>query len=187
MPTPLEELAPVPKAPHPPDIEDVLGPPPRAPRIGRGGPIGSARRGRSTGGRPPSPPHLAKPSQPAPQQASQPVRQTIIQEVKPAPYKPPVATPETTPKDNQQYTPPRGMGNRPRTRRAAAAASARQSARDWRARAGQPAPAEGQGEGMSPEVRAKRAQQYADMKGTLDALRQPANQPNEPASGEANP
>ena len=181
MPTPLEELAPVPTAPHPPDIEDVLGPPPRAPRIGRGGPIGSARRGRSSGGRPPSPPHLAKPSQPAPQ-ASQPVKQTIIQEVKPAPYKPPVATPENTKPDTQQYTPPRGMGNRPRTRRAAAAATARQHAQDWRTRAGQPAPAAGEGEGMSPEVKAKRAEGYAAMKDTLDALRRPASS----ASGEGN-
>lgn len=216
MPTPLEELAPVPHAPHPPEIEDVLGPPPHAPRIGRrgGAPVGSlGRRARGAGGvaRPPAPPHLAKSPEEvardkavsaAPAKAPPPV---VVKEKEPRQKKP------ETPNDigghdvlpdaeylRDQYNARASLQQRRLERaneRARLAAEAKQRARAEAQAAKQARKDEGEAakqtkratrdsqraersaqrankeSGFSPEIRAKRAQQYAEMKASLDAIR----------------
>lgn len=163
----LQEIVGTPQAPSPPDIEDILGPPPHAPRIGRGGPIGSARRGRSGASRPPSPPHIAKPSQP-PQAAPQPVRQPIIQEVKPQPYKPPVATPDKTPPEPQNMPKPRAMGRAGQVK--AAREAARQNEEGWRANAG-PEPEHGREafEAIRAKAKAQQTERTPEQQAANDA------------------
>ena len=186
MATTLEELTGgPPKAPRPPDVEDVLGPPPHAPHIGgRSGGLHLAGRLRS----PARPPHLARPTpppqarpQPAPSQA--PAPRVVIQQAAPNPV-----TPDKAPPPTPDYSAKAGLQKQRDTR--TAEQKARRQARLQAAKLNtshlrrQP-PAEGssEGEGMSPEVRAKRAAQYAEMKGTLDALRRPASA----SEGEAHP
>lgn len=204
----LEEITGgVPKAPRPPDPEDVLGPPPHAPTIGRRGSTGVSAGLQSLRRRPPSPPRITPP--PSTESAAVPVKtKTVVKETAKEPKKKPED--EATAEDRNvlpdaeylrdQYNARAALQQRRLERaqeRAQAAMEARQRAREEAAAAKQARKDEAAAakdtkraqretnranktaqSGFSPEIRAKRAQQYAEMKASLDALRRKPGESN---------
>lgn len=183
LPPPQEILGPpphAPHAPHAPEVEDLLGPPPQPPRIGRKG-HGSLRFNRGGHARVPKPGHVGRTvGQKPPAAAPAPARpQKIVIEQKPVKPVEFVKSSELS----REYAPDDPAMNKHAGKpihRAVRNASAIADKINPIRRHDREQSASDQQAQMSPEMRAKRAEQYRSMRATLDNMRSAPAEPNAP-------
>lgn len=182
--TTLEEVTGgVPRAPRPPAVENILGPPPQpptAPRVGKRGRALGLVGGLRSGGAAPRPPRVGHQT-PRPPAAATPAPQTVVVEQKP--YKGNVDY-VAQPGKRNPFSPNALAGDR--AKRAAAARDKAAPLRNQQPPApAAPAAPDDQSAPVSPEdqarAQARRAQGWADIHAQMQTLRQP------PGGGGATP